>query len=176
MKDTIVKLGLVIAFVTGTWFLLSESVQAQAVLANGATKASASGKNLQASVGQSFIGVSSASGKNIGSGYWYQLSTTAISTDLETSDELAKDFLLHSNYPNPFNPSTTIAFDLPKQAKVTLVIYDLLGNEVETLVDKELSSGKYRATWEASGLTSGTYFYRIDAGDWSATERMTLLK
>lgn len=176
MKESVKQFSLVLALVTGYFFLFSESIVAQTVLANGATNASASGKTIQASIGQSFIGLRGASGKNIGSGYWYQLSTAAISTDLETTDELAKEFSLHGNYPNPFNPSTTIAFDLAKQAKVKLVIYDLLGNKIETLVDTELTSGRYRKTWEATGLTSGTYFYRIDAGDWSATKRMTLLK
>jgi hypothetical protein len=74
-------------------------------------------------------------------------------------------YALHQNYPNPFNPSTTIEFALPKASFVTLKIYDLLGNEVATLVAEKLPAGKHQRVWEASGLASGMYLYRLEAGD-----------
>jgi len=67
------------------------------------------------------------------------------------------------NYPNPFNPSTTIRFDLPREVHVLLRIFDILGHEVATLVDEEKSAGGYRIEWRAAELRSGMYFYRIEA-------------
>jgi len=83
--------------------------------------------------------------------------------------------VLEQNYPNPFNPSTTIRFALPKQSFVTLAIYDLLGREVATLVSEELAPGYYTAKWEANE-PSGVYFYKLEAGDFSETRKLLLLK
>jgi len=85
-------------------------------------------------------------------------------------------FLLHQNYPNPFNPSTTISFSIPSPAFTTLKVYDILGNEVTTLVNEEKSSGVYNITFEASVLTSGIYFYKLTAGEYSESKKMVLVK
>jgi hypothetical protein len=85
-------------------------------------------------------------------------------------------YVLNQNFPNPFNPSTTIRFSIPNTGKVTLKVYNLLGMEVATLVDGELSAGTHRVTFEASNLPSGVYFYRIDAGSFSDVRKMALLK
>ncbi len=99
------------------------------------------------------------------------------------SSEIPEDFKLSQNYPNPFNPDTRIDFDIPdmrsfgeQNARVTLRVFDILGNEVETLVDENLSEGKYSVDFNASGLTSGTYFYRLTAGKFSFTRKLTLVK
>jgi hypothetical protein len=76
-----------------------------------------------------------------------------------------KVITLHRNYPNPFNPSTTIAFDLPKRSDVTLKIFNILREEVATLVSDKLSAGSYSYEWDASNLASGAYLYRFQAGD-----------
>jgi Zn-dependent metalloprotease/DNA-binding beta-propeller fold protein YncE len=75
------------------------------------------------------------------------------------------EYALYQNYPNPFNPSTAIEFALPKSSFVTLKIYDLLGKEVATLVAEKLPAGKHQRVWEAKGLASGVYLYRLEAGD-----------
>ena len=85
-------------------------------------------------------------------------------------------FALHQNYPNPFNPSTTISYDLPVRAKVKLVIYNLLGQEVATLVNGEQEPGRYNVKFDASGLPSGIYFYRLDAGKFVDVKKMILVK
>lgn len=85
-------------------------------------------------------------------------------------------FALLQNYPNPFNPSTTIRFALPSPSFVTLTIYDLLGKEVETLVQQRHVAGQYEAQWNAEGLPSGMYFYRLEAGDYVATRPLILQK
>jgi hypothetical protein len=79
-----------------------------------------------------------------------------------------KEFKLNQNYPNPFNPSTTIEFVLPKSAFVTLKVYNLLGEEVVTLVAEQRSAGIHQFNWDASGLASGVYLYRLEARDPSA--------
>ncbi len=70
-------------------------------------------------------------------------------------------FALSQNYPNPFNPSTTINFDVPEQARISLVVYDIIGREVATLVNGEYAPGYHRVTFNANNLSSGVYFYRI---------------
>ena len=87
-----------------------------------------------------------------------------------------KNFSLYQNYPNPFNPSTKIRYDIPKAERVTIKIYDLLGKEVSTLVNENKSAGSYVVEFNASGLTSGIYFYRIFAGSYTDTKKMILVK
>jgi hypothetical protein len=91
-------------------------------------------------------------------------------------------YALNQNYPNPFNPSTTIRYDIPKDAQVSLKIYDVLGRHVATLADGIHAANRYTVEWNASGLGSGVYFYKIDArnqdgsGDFSAVKRLLLVK
>jgi hypothetical protein len=85
-------------------------------------------------------------------------------------------FALAQNYPNPFNPSTTISFSLPSSSFVTLKISDVLGMEVATVANEELSAGDYSRTWNAGAMPSGMYFYRLQAGANAETKRMLLLK
>ena len=80
-----------------------------------------------------------------------------------SSAVLPKEFALHQNYPNPFNPTTSIEFGLPEESNVTLRIFNMLGQEVTTLVKGAFSPGYYRAEWDASTVSSGVYFYRIEA-------------
>ncbi|MEO8399198.1 MAG: T9SS type A sorting domain-containing protein [Ignavibacteriaceae bacterium] len=85
-------------------------------------------------------------------------------------------YKLDQNYPNPFNPSTTISYSIPKEGIVTLKIYNVLGQEVKTLINKFQPSGNYTINFEASKLTSGVYFYAINAGDYNQVKKMILLK
>ncbi len=92
------------------------------------------------------------------------------------SSEVPKGFSLSQNYPNPFNPSTNIKFDISKNSYVTLKVYDMLGKEVASLVNENLSAGSYNAVWNASSFTSGIYFYKIKAGSYTEVRKMTLVK
>jgi hypothetical protein len=92
------------------------------------------------------------------------------------NSNLPKYYSLIQNYPNPFNPSTVISYQLPVISYVTLKVYDILGREVETLVNEEKPAGSYEAQFNASGLTSGIYFYQINAGEYSKTKKMILLR
>ncbi len=89
---------------------------------------------------------------------------------------LPQDYALSQNYPNPFNPSTTIQFVLPERSLVTLVIYDVLGNTIETLVSETMSPGVHFVRWNAGRFANGTYFYRLQAGEFSQTRKLVLLK
>jgi hypothetical protein len=89
---------------------------------------------------------------------------------------LPNEFALAQNYPNPFNPTTTIKFDLPFDTKVTLKLYDVLGREVRTLVDREMPAGFHQATVEGSSLSSGVYIYKMEAGSFTQVRKLLLLK
>ena len=87
-----------------------------------------------------------------------------------------KDYALMQNYPNPFNPSTTINYQLPKDGFVTLIIYDILGREVKTLVNEYKAQGRYEVNFNASNLASGVYIYRIKVNDFSTSKKLLLMK
>jgi predicted GH43/DUF377 family glycosyl hydrolase len=86
------------------------------------------------------------------------------------------EFILEQNFPNPFNPSTLISYQLPVGSDVTLKVYDILGNEIATLVDKYKPAGTYEITWQAANLSSGVYFYQLKAGDYIAVKKMILIR
>ena len=85
-------------------------------------------------------------------------------------------FELSQNYPNPFNPSTKIKYQIATSNPVSLKVYDVLGNEVTTLVNEIQSAGNYEVTFDASSLSSGTYFYKLQTGSFVETKKMILMK
>jgi Secretion system C-terminal sorting domain len=95
---------------------------------------------------------------------------------IEIEEFVSDNFNIFNNYPNPFNPSTTIKYSIPKQNNVTLKVVDVLGSEITTLVNKEQPQGNYEVEFDGSALTSGIYFYRIQSGDFVDTKKMILLK
>jgi hypothetical protein len=107
-----------------------------------------------------------------------------ITTGVEDGKSLIKEFSLEQNYPNPFNPTTVIKYSIPsviasetKQSQfVSLKVYDIIGNEVATLVNEEQSAGSYEVIFSADGLTSGIYFYKLQSGSFVETKKMILLK
>ena len=92
------------------------------------------------------------------------------------SAAIPKSFVLNQNYPNPFNPSTTISFSVPQGSKVSLKIYNILGQEVANLVDDFRQAGNYSVQFNANKLASGVYFYRLQANDFAQTKKLLLLK
>jgi hypothetical protein len=90
--------------------------------------------------------------------------------------QVSKNFFLKQNYPNPFNPLTKIKFDVPKASFTKLIIYDVLGREVATLLNEELKPGTYEADWDGSNYSSGVFFYKIISGDFVETKKMILMK
>jgi Secretion system C-terminal sorting domain len=93
-----------------------------------------------------------------------------------TPINVIKSFTLYQNYPNPFNPTTVISYTIPRDGMATLKVYDVLGREVETLVNQNQKVGRYEVTFDGSRLASGVYFYRLVAGNHVITKKMLMLK
>ena len=97
------------------------------------------------------------------------------------SGQTPREFSLGQNYPNPFNPSTSIRYDVPATANVSLLVYDILGRNVRTLLNKQHNAGSYSVEWDGKNadgalVTSGIYFYRLEAGQFAITKKMVLLR
>lgn len=92
------------------------------------------------------------------------------------STEVPSSFALYQNYPNPFNPTTTIKYDVPEASFVAIKVYDITGKLVETLVNMDLTPGRYEVTWNAGNYASGVYFYRIETSKFTEVKRMLLIK
>lgn len=99
-----------------------------------------------------------------------------ISIDSKYTNNLINGYELYTNYPNPFNPETTIEFSLPAHEQVSLVIYNMLGEKVEVLLNSGYPAGHHKVRWNAENIPSGLYFYRLIAGDFVRTKKMLLLK
>jgi hypothetical protein len=99
-----------------------------------------------------------------------------IYTDVKTEDQLPTEFALMQNYPNPFNPSTMISYQLPVSSNVTLKVFDVLGNEIATLVNEEMSAGIYKVNFNSYNLASGVYMYKIQAGEFVEMRKMILIR
>jgi len=102
--------------------------------------------------------------------------TDRFPNDVKIGETLSDNYILQQNYPNPFNPTTNIEYSIPEASFVELKVYDVLGNEVATLVNQEQSAGVYRADFSGDGLASGLYITRITAGNFTSTIKMTLMK
>jgi hypothetical protein len=108
-----------------------------------------------------------------GNGVWERPLITDVK---DGKSEIPSVFSLSQNYPDPFNPSTTISFTIPTRSSVSLKIFDLLGKEVSTIVSQELPAGTYSRQWNAAKMSSGIYFYRLQTGSFTQTKRLVLLK
>jgi len=139
-------------------------------------KASALSGKVEESGGQANIKYFLGTYDNTSSGAKvYSTTYTITSLDQDPSALLIK-YRLDQNYPNPFNPKTTIEFSIPKTEYVTLKIYNLLGQEVATLVSDKLAPDNYKYIWDASGLVSGIYYYKIEAGKFQNVKKLILLR
>jgi hypothetical protein len=168
---TLILLLLLIASVT-----LAQNHIPVSVISSGGEKSSSAGFILSSTVGESFIGnpINAANQQNVGFWYVYKQSTI---TDVKKEDEtIPTVFKLEQNYPNPFNPSTVIKFGVPERSNVLLKIYDILGEEVATLVNEEMDAGWYSIDFNASGYSTGVYIYRMQAGNYINTKKMLLMK
>ncbi len=94
----------------------------------------------------------------------------------QISSEVPEKFYLYQNYPNPFNPNTKIKFQIPKPGYVILKVFDILGREIVTLIDKMMNAGVYDTEFDGANLSSGIYFYRIEAGNFVEAKKMVLVK
>jgi hypothetical protein len=145
------------------------------IISNGGEKQSSSNYILVGSVGQVGIDLITNPNHHIQSGFWNAYYQDVI-VDVEEQEVLPVQYKLKQNYPNPFNPSTIIRFAVPERSTVVLKIYDVLGSEIQTLVNEEMERGWYEKVFTANGYASGMYIYRMQAGDYISTKKMLLVK
>ena len=132
------------------------------------------GFSMNGTIGQPVIGPTSNTQFTINQGFWY---TVLGQGDVKPLPGSANGYELAQNYPNPFNPSTLIRFSLPVGQKVTIRVMNLLGEEVARILDNEWKdAGNWEVDFVAENLPSGTYVYRIEAGSFSASKKMVLMK
>jgi hypothetical protein len=177
MKKILIFLAMVL--VVG-WILLPEAGLAQyqitrSTFGNGATASSNAAHQLKGTVGQPTIGVTQHTTLRHQIGFWYQI--PQLPTSVETiSTEMPLEYRLEQNFPNPFNPATTIRFALRARGEVTVRIFDLLGGEITTLLKEELPAGVHQLTFEATELPSGMYFYQLVTKEFLQTRKLLLVK
>jgi len=152
---------------------LSAYVISQSVIGSGGGSASGGSYSVVGTVGQPAIGITEG-GSHIGEiGFWYQPGWILTAVD---EDESPRSFSIGQNHPNPFNPVTTLAYTVPTRSRVSIVIYDVTGRIIRTLVDEDIEPGRHKAVLHATGLPSGVYFARMVAGAFTDTRKITLLK
>ncbi len=101
---------------------------------------------------------------------------SGVATGVENDNQNKLEYSLSNNYPNPFNPTTTIEFSIPNTSFVTLKVLNMLGEEITTLLNEEKPSGKYKVEFNGDGLSSGVYFYKLQSGDFINIKNMILMK
>ncbi len=131
---------------------------------------------LKSLVGQSFVGTSIGNNTTIESGFLVDTLMRVLPVAVVDQNGVPAEYALYQNHPNPFNASTTIRIGLPQAVRVTLRVYNLLGQEVLTLMDEERPPGLYDIHFQANGLSSGMYLYRLQAGTYVQTKKLLLLK
>ncbi len=114
--------------------------------------------------------------ENIAQSTTYASSNITVDSETENGLDIPERFNLYQNYPNPFNPSTNIQFDIPFNSDVKIEVFNLLGAKVSTVIDQQLNAGSYVVNFDASALSSGVYFYRIQAGQFQSVQKMLLMK
>jgi hypothetical protein len=173
MKNKIIDIAIVALFFVNS--TLPQYQITNSVIGSGGNIISNSNNIIVSTVGESFIGKSSNTINQNQIGFWYAYQQTTI-TDVEDEEIIPTVFKLEQNYPNPFNPSTKIKFAVPEKSNVLIKVYDILGSEVTTLVNKEMDAGWYENNFNAAGLSSGIYLFRMEAGSYMNTKKMILLR
>ena len=175
--NTILLLFLIII----TSCLAREELSAQyriygSVFGGGGGDAFGDGMVSRNTLGQPVAGHTYSPEFEIKSGFWYASVTFIVTSVNELDGDLPQQYTLDQNYPNPFNPATTIRFSLPEAVEVTLVVYDILGRKVTTLVDEYREPGEHSVLFDAGHVASGVYIYQIRAGEFVETKRLMLVK
>lgn len=154
-------------------FSRRDTTQARALLNRLAASYPQSVEKEMAEVQMSSFRLSSSPSSNPTGGIGKGATATSATTLLHN---IPTAFALSQNYPNPFNPTTTINFALPKDSHVSLKLYDLLGREVQSLVDESLTAGYHQTTLDGNSLATGVYVYRMIAGNFTASRKLLLVK
>lgn len=166
--------------------IVAGQVKVRAISAGFASAITSGGRfGIKASAGEPVSGLTQGDVFKLGTGFWYADPEAkvpeAVELEFGLPGGIPPEFQLHQNYPNPFNPVTNILISIPHRANARIEVYNMIGQLVTVLVDKELNAGTHRLTWDAHDETgrsvaSGMYVYRLVAGDFSETRTMVLLK
>lgn len=173
MKRIVITAAVLIVALACASSSRADYVVSQSVVGSGGGSASGGSYSVVGTVGQPAIGVTSGGGYIGEIGFWYQPGWLLTGVG---EDDFPKSFSIGQNYPNPFNPVTTFAYSVPTRARVSIIIYDVSGREVRTLVDEEVEPGFHQTLLHATGLPSGVYFVRMVSGRFTDTRKITLLK
>jgi hypothetical protein len=131
---------------------------------------------LSAVVGDRWIGYTSQGNTAVMGGFMLNPAIWQTVVSMAEHAQIPEAYALYQNYPNPFNPSTTIRFDIPATSMVRLSVFDLLGREVAVLVNEKRNAGVFETKFLNGGVSSGVYFFRLQAGDYAQTRKMILIK
>jgi hypothetical protein len=175
MKSNWVVYALVLLLLTKTSGTAQTSSIPWSTVGHGGGVCLSSGSMMKSAIGQPLAGAVSGTNSRIDAGFFSDTlfrTTTSVTEGGSTPVE----FFLDQNYPNPFNPSTTIAYGLPHASKVTIGIFNALGERVLQIVDGELQAGYHEVRFDASRLPSGVYFYRLQAGNFLQTRKLIVLR
>jgi hypothetical protein len=143
------------------------------VVAGGGGKTSDGSVRITGTIGQPVIGTAGDSSRLCKAGFWHSLQSEPSGVH-GLAAALPSEFRLEQNYPNPFNPKTTIRFSVKDPCRVMLKVFDVRGREVSVVADGRYQPGEYAVPFDAAGLPSGIYVYRIRMGDFSAARKMAL--
>ncbi len=177
MKNIIFKIAFGLLLYAGVMNAQNYSLANYSFSGNAVVKAASDDMKIRVVIGAAIIGISESNtvmlhGNNL-SGYFLISNKESVENDVKSTP--AK-FNLFQNYPNPFNPTTTIKYEIPVTGKVMLSIYNLLGQKVSELVNKNQSAGSYEVTWDAQKFSSGVYLYQLTSGNYSVSKKLLLLK
>ncbi len=177
MKKHLFKLSIITLLAFSKINAQKETIQ-WSVLGSGSSFSFVQNDVIESISGQVIVDKISDGNNNILSGFFSNpdaQSTNVTSAD-ETNPIVIKNYTLFQNYPNPFNPSTKISYALPQNSFVELKVFNLLGQEIATLVNEQKPVGNYEVNFDASNLPSGVYIYKMKAGEYVQTKKMVLLK
>ena len=183
---SVILLYLLLFTINAIW---SQTQLKNSIIANGGQAVNSEGNRIVGTIGQALIGRINNQSNSMKVGFWEQVGSLITDVDAIDIKLLPNQFYLYQNYPNPFNPSTKIRYTIPAVGTslmkfVQLKVYDVLGNEVATLVNEEKSAGSYEVEFQSAiggsvgslQLASGIYFYKIQAGSFVETKKMILLR
>jgi hypothetical protein len=137
---------------------------------------SGDGYIINGTLGQPVIGINTSTSNKVYSGFWNSIQFIITDVIDEPGRNLSSGYYMGQNYPNPFDTRTTITYVIPHDSHIVLSIFNVLGEQIVTLVNDKKLAGQYSVDWDASNFSSGTYYCRLKAGDKSETSVLNLIK
>ena len=179
LRRTFVIVGLVLTTCVGTGMLAWSATSGlgrlvRQVVASGGATTESGNRRLDSTIGQNGVGTTASGSRRMALGFWTQRASQATAVgDLPNPTRVTR---LESNQPNPFNPTTTIHYSLAERGPMRLVLHDARGRRVRVVLDEVREAGRHEFVLDATGLSSGVYWVRMEAGAYRSARRMVLVK